>query len=113
MTQLRFLLSLLVLCLSLNSYAHGCECFAEVQIDSLQKQGNQLLIHYTIKGDLSYHIQKITVFNRSQNQTIDVLSISGDKADLRPNTPYTLRWDVLVDVPIIENIQKELFLMNK
>ncbi len=112
MTQLRLLLSLLALFLSLNSFAHHCECYAKVHIDSLEKQGNQLLIHYTIKGDLTYHIKKVTVFNRSQDQTIEVISISGDNTNLKPNTPYTLRWDVLVDVPIIENIQKQDFLIE-
>lgn len=112
MTQLRLLLSLLVICLTLNSHAHDCECLAKVEISSLEKKGNQLLIHFSIKGDLSYHIGNVTVFNRSQNQTIDVISLTGDKSYLSPNTNYTLRWDVLVDVPIIENISKEDFIIN-
>lgn len=108
MTRLRTLLSFTFIFLA-HFLTASCPTDADVTIEKIKKDEDQLIITYSISGKYIYDITSITVFNKSIDSRINVESYTGDRNDLLPNKTYEIRWNVKQDVQVIERIKKSDF----
>ncbi|RMG80556.1 MAG: hypothetical protein D6714_14410, partial [Bacteroidetes bacterium] len=86
-----------------------CPSDASVSVVGLQKDGRYLIIQFTISGKFSYDFASASVANRSLGGRTALQTVSGDLTDLEPGRKYEIRWEVLADVDLIENIEKKDF----